>query len=763
MRLRISGPVGPAVSPTLWGLFLEDINYSLDGGLNADLVRNGDFEFSASDHAGWHALTGWRVDGTASVRVDAPLSEETAHHVRLEPNTGIANTGYGENGLPVRAGTTYRARLAVRAPSGEARLTLALRKSDTDLARTSADVTRPGWSWVEADLRAGGDGPVELVVEAQGGMLDVDAVSLRPCDSDTGEPALFRPDLVAALAALRPAFVRFPGGCVAHGYGLDNLYHWKATIGPAHQRRRMFNVWGYHQSMAIGYYEYFLLCELLGAEPLPVVAAGVCCQNFPGGPQAIPAEEMPAYVQEVLDLVEFANGGADTTWGGVRADLGHPEPFGLRHLGVGNEDQITPEFAERFAQLHKALCQAAPEVTVIGTVGPNPFGTDFDAGWDLARSLGLAMVDEHAYRSPRWFLQNLDRYDDYDRSGPGVYLGEWAAKSNTLRSALSEAAYMTGLQRNSDVVRLASYAPLLARVGNTKWTPDLVYFDDETVMPTFSYHVQRLFASHRGDVVCPVALDGVELRTQPAAAMARVRFRSSGASVEFRDIRIDSTLVPAVTTANEGDPVLVADHAEAQELTFTARRTSGEEGFVVELAGPDPSTWHELHIGGWRNKSLVLNRVDDGIGNEVDGPHPYGGVRTGADISVRVRFDGARIRCWIDEELVHDHNDDQRPWPDLVAGATSADGGEERIVMLVNLADAARELELEIDDWNGDLTARATVLTGGGPDAGEVFAPAPSSPAPATARGRDRLQVSLRPWSAWFARIRRTPTDAGAV
>jgi len=550
--------------------------------------------------------------------------------------------------------------------------------------------------------------------------------------------------------------VRFPGGCVAHGYGLDNLYHWKSTIGPAHQRRRMFNTWRYHQSMAIGYYEYFLLCDLLGAEPLPVVAAGVCCQNWPGGPQAIPAEDMPGYVQDVLDLIEIANGGTDSTWGAVRAELGHPAPFGLRYLGVGNEDQITAEFEERFTAIHDAVRRTAPQVTVVGTVGPNPFGQDFDAGWEFARRVGVEMVDEHAYRSPRWFLQNVDRYDSYDRQGPAIYLGEWAARSSTLRSALSEAAYMIGLERNSDVVRLASYAPLLARVGNTQWTPDLLYFDDDVVMPTFSYHVQRLFAVHRGDVVCPVTLDGAELRPQPLPAMDLVRLRSPGATVEFGYIRIDSARVPDVRTVDDGSLVCVADRAGTREVSLTARRISGDEGFVVDFGAPGNETRHELHVGGWRNKSLSLHRVDDGFGNEVDGPYPYGGVRTGTDVEVRVRIDGARIRCWVDGALIHDHHDDQRPWPDIVAGATSAAGGAERVVMLVNVGDSVREVDVEIDDWDGELRAGVTTLTGDGPDTGQPFAPAPTTPVRTTTHDRDRLRITLPAWSAVAARIART-------
>lgn len=761
IRVAVGDPSGRHISTDLWGLFLEDINYAVDGGLNADLVRNGDFEATVADHAEWGPLTGWHVepgaDGQVQVRSDAPLSSANATYVRLVPGSDgvrLVNSGYGEDGMACRV-PVHRLRLAVRAPQGPAHLRATLMPGGAEEpdAWIGFDVETDGWSWVDVDLPRGGQTRARLVLEVTGDRaVDVDCVSLRPRDPHTGEVQLFRPDLVQALRELKPSFVRFPGGCLAHGYGLDNMYHWKSTIGPRHERRAMPNVWGYHQSMAIGYFEYFLLCEQLGASPLPVVAAGVCCQNTPGGPQAIPPERMPQYVQDVLDLVEFANGGPGTRWGAVRAELGHPEPFGMRYLGIGNEDEITPDFETRFAQLHDAVVTEHPEVCVIGTVGPSPFGRDFDAGWELARRLDVAMVDEHMYRSPRWLLQNVDRYDSYDRHGPAVYLGEWAAKTSTVRSAIAEAACMVGVERNGDVVRLASYAPLLARVGATQWVPDLVYFTDDEVRPSASYHVQQMFSQLRGVAVCPVEVSGGASAPQPAPGLAWAGVRSPGSQVSFTDLTVDGTPLADAVSAAQGSIAELALAEGATELSFTATRTSGEEGFQLVFGDRETGTTYGLNVGGWRNKMLVLERVDDGIGNEIDGPLPFTGVRTGEPLTVRVRVEAPWIRVWVDERLVHDVRDDLRPAPQVFAGAsTVADGGDdERVLRLVNASDAPVRARLTISGRPGDVVGQGRLLAGVDPAAGASFEASPVPPVPSDVHGS---VLELPPWSVWSGTI----------
>ncbi len=752
--IRIGRPTGRLVSPDLWGLFLEDINYALDGGLNADLVRNGDFEATPADAVGWGPTTGWEVQDAhgLQVRSDRPISAANATYLRLDAADGpvvIRNTGYDDGSLVVPG--RYRVRLAARSAATGATLTTSLvGLPDGACPPASIEIAAgQGWGWYETDLAVDRGGRCRLQLRLESGAVDLDLVELRPVDRTTGEASLFREDLVSALAQLRPAFVRFPGGCVAHGYGLDNIYHWKHTIGPREERRGMPNVWGYRQSMRIGYHEYFLLCERLGASPMPVVAAGVCCQNVPRGPQAIPQQRMPQYIQDVLDLIEYANGGADTRWGAVRAAAGHPEPFGLRYLGLGNEDVVDEQFEDRFSQIFDVVQAAHPEVTVIGTLGPKPYGPDYDNGWEVARRHDVRMVDEHSYRTPRWLLQNVERFDSYDRSGPAVYLGEWAARTSTVRSAIAEAAYMVGIERNSDIVRLASYAPLLARVGHTQWVPDLIYFTDEEVRPSASYHVAQMLAEHRGDEVLGCHVEGGGMREQPLPSMRTIELRSPGATTAFRSISVAGEPRPDVVV--EDGAVVTIDGATTEpdrgtELRLVATRTAGEEGFVVGFGDPAAGTVHECRIGEWRNRGLTLSRRDDDVTDEIDGPHPFRGVRTGEDLALRVLVEGDRIRVWLDETLIHDHRDDVRAVPELVAGATARDG--QTLVTLVGAADESRRVRVVGDGIAPGTTAALTVLAGADPGAGAPFQASPVVPRAASAMvGEHGLEVDVPPWS----------------
>ncbi len=335
--------------------------------------------------------------------------------------------------------------------------------------------------------------------------------------------------------------MRFPGGCLVHGDGLGNMYRWKNTIGPVEQRVEQRDIWNYHQSVGLGYFEYFQFCEDIGAKPLPVVPAAVSCQNSGGtwriggtGQRGLPPEEMQSYIQEILDLIEYANGSASTTWGAKRAKAGHPQPFNLEYIGIGNEDKQTPEFRERFKMIYNAVRAVHPEITIVGTVGPAPDGEDFDLGWKFAGENKVSMVDEHYYKEPSWFLKNLHRYDTYNREASHIYVGEYAAhdidRKNTLRSALAEAAYMTSLERNGDVVGMASYAPLLAKSGNTQWIPDMIYFNNSSVMPSVNYYVQQLFGQNSGDqfVSNKVILSDAASKAADCLPVSVVRERNSG-------------------------------------------------------------------------------------------------------------------------------------------------------------------------------------------------------------------------------------------
>lgn len=522
------------ISADLFGIFFEDLNYAADGGLYAELIQNRSFEYSPADQRDWNFLTAWELlpqSGQWSVALgsEAPLHPNNPHYLVLN---GAAAAGAldlrngGFDGIALEAGQSYTVSLFARALAGSfGPLTVRLEgRTGALLGQASLAPPTGDWASYTATIACtGSDWHARFVLQVAGsGSLALDVISLFPQQTFRGRANGLRADLAQVIADLRPRFMRFPGGCLAHGDGLDNMYRWKDTIGPIETRREQPNIWSYHQSVGLGYYEYFQFCEDIGAKPLPVVPAGVCCQNtdakwtgrWEQGQCGLPLEAMPDYIQEVLDLIEWANGPASSAWGAKRAAAGHPEPFGLEYLGIGNEDSITPVFRERFTMIAEAVRAKHPEITVIGTAGPRPDGDDYEAGWQLARELKLAMVDEHGYRPPEWYWGNLARYDAYDRAASAVYLGEFAAhdyaQKNTLRSALAEAAYMTALERNGDVVRLASYAPLLAKQRRTQWLPDLIYFDNTSITPSINYYVQQLFCQNAGDAYLPtsIASDG---------------------------------------------------------------------------------------------------------------------------------------------------------------------------------------------------------------------------------------------------------------
>ncbi len=510
------------ISDELFGVFFEDLNYAADGGLYAELVQNRDFEYSSEDGSreGWDSGYAWYAkDGNATltIAVTDPVHENNPHYAVLdvqEPGAALCNDGF--DGISLKRGEKYDFSLFARIPEGskggkvDVRL---LNQEGEVVAKTSVTATSKEWQKQKTVLTATADvrSAVLALVPQKAGKYEFDLVSLFPQKTFKGRPNGLRADLAQAIADLHPRFMRFPGGCLAHGDGVHNIYNWKETVGPLESRKPQRNLWGYHQTKGLGYYEFFQFSEDIGAEPVPVIAAGVCCQNSRGGgQQGVPMCEMDAFIQDIVDLVEYANGDASTKWGSVRAEAGHPEPFHLKYIGIGNEDQITDAFEERFTMIYRVLKEKHPEITVIGTAGPFNEGTDYEEGWDIVDKLGVPMVDEHYYQTPGWFLNNQHFYDSYNRKEAKVYLGEYAAhlpgRPNNLEVSLAEAAYMTSLERNGDIVSMASYAPLLAKEGHTQWNPDLIYFDNLTVKPTVNYYVQQMYGLNAGDEYLPVTV-----------------------------------------------------------------------------------------------------------------------------------------------------------------------------------------------------------------------------------------------------------------
>ena len=512
-RVQIDGTRPKAISDKLIGIFFEDINYSADGGLYAELIQNRDFEYSERD---WNATTAWHSPRPIEIATDQPLHPNNPHYAVLSQDT-LWNEGW--DGIVVEQGKKYDFSMFVSAGGQKQDFVIQLVGSKGAVLAKTVLKTRAGkWQQYSTVLTAtASDTKARLVIVPQKAVRScVDMISLFPQQTFRGRKNGMRPDLAQVLADLHPRFMRFPGGCVAHGDGLGNMYHWKETIGPLWKRKPQRNIWGYHQSRGIGYFEFFQFCEDIGCEPLPVVPAAVPCQNSStggGGQQGgIPfGPEFEQYKQDLLDLIEWANGDPKTSkWAKMRADAGHPKPFNLKYLGIGNEDLISEVFTERYLPLIQAVKERYPEITVCGTTGPFFEGSDYEQGWRLAKENKIDMVDEHYYVSPGWYIHNQHFYDQYDRSASKVYLGEYAShgpgRKSTIETALTCAMHICNLERNGDVVVMSSYAPLLAKNRHTQWNPDLIYFDNTQVYPTVDYFVQKMCGQSQGNQYLPSTL-----------------------------------------------------------------------------------------------------------------------------------------------------------------------------------------------------------------------------------------------------------------
>ncbi|MCR5819577.1 MAG: alpha-L-arabinofuranosidase [Bacteroidaceae bacterium] len=516
------------ISDKLIGIFFEDINYSADGGLYAELIQNRDFEYNEEEggkEPNWTASNSWKLEGegaTFTISTESPIHPNQAHYAVLDvvkPGACLTNDGF--DGIRVCKGEKYDVSIFTRLLSGKGgKLRLVLRNGDKIIGETSISSANRDWARKTAVIKANEDAENAClsIIPTKQSKLAFDIVSLFPQKTYKNRKNGLRRDLADALEQLKPRFMRFPGGCVTHGDGLENIYHWKETIGPIETRKGARNIWGYHQTRGLGFYEFFLMCEDMGMEPLPVLAAGVPCQNSSrggGGQQGgIPMEKMGEYIQDLLDLIEWANGDPKTNkWAKMRAEAGHPKPFNLHYLGIGNEDLISETFTERYLMIIKAVKAKYPNIQICGTAGPFYEGSDYEQGWRLAKDNAIDMIDEHYYVSPGWYFNHQDFYDNYDRSASKVYLGEYASHGQgrklTMETALTCAMHICNLERNGDIVSMSSYAPLLAKANHTQWNPDLIYFDNGKVTLTTDYYTQMLHGQHSGDryVDCSLSLE----------------------------------------------------------------------------------------------------------------------------------------------------------------------------------------------------------------------------------------------------------------
>ncbi len=604
---------GAKINPAMWGLFFEDINFGADGGLYAELVKNRSFEFP-DPMMGWIKISPSLAHGNLTIREDDPFDLNNPHYVRIASEGtapfGISNEGF--RGMGVRKGETYHFSAQIRELAGSPALLVQLYGGDGALLdAVRLETFSSGWQEYTATLHPSDtDAKARLALVLDGkGTVDLDMISLFPEHTWKNRPGGLRADMVQALADLHPGFLRFPGGCIVEGSVLARRYQWKNTIGPVEDRHLLVNRWNYEfqhrptpdyfQTFGLGFYEYFQLCEDIGAEPLPILNCGMACQFNSG--ELCPIDQLQPYIQDAVDLIEFANGPTNTVWGAKRAALGHPEPFHLKILGVGNE-QWGQQYIDRYTEFAKALKAQCPDIQLVAAAGPDPADNRFQFAWSKFRDLQADIIDEHCYARPDWFFANTHRYDSYDRNGPKVFMGEYAAQSdkvvsvknrNNLGCALAEAAYMTGMERNADVVRMASYAPLFANTDAWQWTPDLIWVNSLNICETPNYYVQQMFSCNRGDEVLPVELEGMEMSVSGVQNLyaSATRDEKAGEIIlkivnpRHEEQNVHIVLAGAQNVSNNADEVVLSGPLDGQNSMDQPKQICPVQSFIGHAAG----------------------------------------------------------------------------------------------------------------------------------------------------------------------------------
>ncbi|MCY0970439.1 alpha-L-arabinofuranosidase C-terminal domain-containing protein [Chryseobacterium wangxinyae] len=596
------------IQPTMYGIFFEDINFAADGGIYAELIKNRSFEFD-------EPLMGWKQQNTKTLspNLDSGFltiysddSKTNKNYARItvynDDNYILENEGF--RGIGLHQGEKYDFSFNVDNISGNISSVNASLVDENGKVISAVSTIIKGAGWQKYNLVFVPDATVEkakLQLTFTGkGVVNMDMISLFPQDTWKGRKGGMRKDLVQKLYDLQPGFLRFPGGCNVEGRTLAERYQWKKTLGKVEDREYLINKWNngfahrltpdYWQSFGLGFFEYFQLSEDLGAEPLPILSCGMACQFNTA--ELVKMEDLNPYVQDALDLIEFANGDSNTKWGKIRVEMGHPEPFNMKYIGVGNE-QWGEDYIERYKVFEKAIHSKYPEIKIVSGSGPSPDGEFFEYGWKELKKLNAQIVDEHYYNSPDWFLKNADRYDKYDRRGPKVFAGEYAAQSvgvvkpdnkNNWQTALSEAAFMTGLERNADVVTMTSYAPLLAHADGWQWTPDLIWFNNLQSYATPNYYVQKLFSNNKGTDLLRISENGKVLAGQNNLYASAVKDSKSGETI----VKIVNS--SAKQTTVEITPKNIKQSSKMTKVTLTAWALKDENNFQTENIKPVEET-----------------------------------------------------------------------------------------------------------------------------------------------------------------------------
>lgn len=687
----------------LFGIFFEDLNHAADGGLYGELVRNRSFEFDELDCKGYHALTAWEtVERDNSVifnHVDdrAPLNAENRHYLVMESMTdggkgGIRNLGFG-SGIPVEEGKRYlfscyyrlrgkkAAPLEVRLESADG--TVCYAKSRLE----AAAVVAGGWQKWECTLTADAtDHSGRLALLTDGIMtIELDMISLFPEDTFLGRRNGLRRDVAQLLADMKPKFMRFPGGCLAHIGSLDaddrcGMYRWKKTLGPVESRPARRNTWNYNQTLGLGFYEFFLFCEDIGAEPLPVIAAGY----DPHFLRMAPLDEMQEWIDEALDLIEFANGDEDTEWGAVRAQMGHPESFHLKYLAIGNEE-VGDAFFERYEIILNAVKEKYPEIQVIGSAGPGSAGSEFEHGWAQARRTETSLVDEHFYQCPEWFLANVDRYQSYP-ADTKAFLGEYASKDDTWKNALMEAAFMTGMEK-AEGVGLACYAPMLCHVDYQNWAPNMVTFDNHRSYGSPSYYVQKQFMVYQGEslLACQDDFSRESLRSQKVPSLkGEVSLDTSRADVEVTDFLVEK----------KDEENYTISFCFEKKSGGTAQDLNGVNSFCLSFAKQDEQNKLTWNFDGWQRLTSLGGVYQ---GKECDMGLYFLEIERNHVYRAKLTVENGMITAWIDGKAVLSHKVRSVEAEDLYYSAVKdADGSV--ILKLVNAEPEEKEITVSLND-----------------------------------------------------------------
>ncbi|UBZ09890.1 alpha-L-arabinofuranosidase [Leeuwenhoekiella palythoae] len=618
LTVDMSETIAP-IQPTMYGIFFEDINFAADGGLYAEMIKNRSFEFTIP-MMGWSQPNSDRHSYNNESGYALPVKyfegEGNLNFLRVQVKNaeGYELHNEGFRGMGIKEGDTYRFTFDAKQMAGAVSAVKAelLDEEGNTIAEASIPVSGSEWSNYKAEIvpnKTVMKGSLKLTFEGTG-ELGLDMISLFPTDTWNGRENGLRKDLVQLLYDLDPGFLRFPGGCIVEGRTLARRYQWKKTVGPVDERPSLVNRWNtefdhrltpdYYQSFGLGFFEYFQLSEDLGAEPLPILSCGIVCQFNTG--ELVPMDELGPYVQDALDLIEFANGSTDTPWGKVRADMGHPEPFNMKYIGVGNE-QWGPEYIERYKVFNKAISEKYPEIIIVSGSGPFPDGDYFEYGMKELKEMGAEIIDEHYYRSPEWFRENATRYDSYDRNGPKIFAGEYAAQSvaiaspdnkNNWETALSEAAFMTGLERNAEVVQLTSYAPLMAHAEGWQWTPDMIWFNNLESYGTPNYYVQKLYSTNKGTDLISVTQNGEDLVGQDElyasatldSEAKEVVLKVVNTSSEAQEIQLN---FKGKSIKNKGKVIVLKEENLTQENSFDAQEAISPSTEEIKVKGDSAS------------------------------------------------------------------------------------------------------------------------------------------------------------------------------